>query len=343
MIRAALAAVLLTVVAACTATPSPPTASPVVIATPTMTPAPATAAPSPSATRYANPVLGYALTLPAPWRVSECLSRMPAAGPFVGFDVFTTRTPSEEHALGAGGDTGGTGALAWIISVTVEVSGQQPADFAAAHAGGIGAKVQPTTLGGREAARLGDGTSVAPTYYVASAGRMYTITLGQGFEARPPLVTDAAFDAIVHSISFVTPTPRPTPTPVPTLSPAVEAVVDAVAAAFAASDADKLRDLMPPKCWFQSAGYQSSGTLVSREKLAEGLRASFAKGLKVTVEARPIHAPSPILEGAFWVWSDWAAYGSAPFTPQSTTQLVFDRIDGQWYWTGAIFNAGSLR
>jgi hypothetical protein len=347
VIRVAVGALLIAIVSGCTATPSVPSASPATIAspsaTPTASPAPTTAAPSPTATRHVNPVLGYGVTLPPGWRISECLSGLIREGSFIGYDVLTTRTPTEEHDLGAGGDTGGSGALTWIISIGVETSTRSPAEYATAAGGSIGERLETLTIDGKPAVRRVDGVGRASTYYVANAGRMYLVGLSQGFDARPPLVTDAAFDAVAQSISFVTAIARPTPTPVPTLSPAVEALVDAVTAAFAASDADRLRELMPPKCWFHSAGYQSSGVSVSREKMAEGFRASFAKGLKVTVEARPIMTDAPFLKGPFWVWSDWSAYGSAPFTPRSTTQLVFDQIDGRWYWIGALFNAGSLR
>jgi hypothetical protein len=328
--------------AACTAAPAAPSASPVTIASPTATSAPTNPVPSPTASRHTNPILGYSVTLPPAWRVSECLSGL-SQGTQVGHDVLTTRTASEEHDLGAGGDTGPTGAFTWTITIAADLSTLSPTEYATAHGGSLGEQLEALTLDGRPAVRRVDGVGRASMYLVATAGRMYTIVLSPGFDAPPPLVTDAAFESVAQSISFITPAARPTPTPAPTLSPAVEAVVDAVAAAFASSDADRLRELMPPTCWFMSAGYQSSGVSVSREKMAEGFRTSFAKGLKVTVEARPIKTDAPFLRGPFWVWSEWSAYGSSPFTPQSTTQLVFDQIDGRWYWTGALFNAGSLR
>lgn len=344
MIRAA-ACALLVVTVACTATPSAPSASPAAVASPTAAPTPSpvptTAAPSPTGTRHVNPVLGYSVTLPPPWRVSECLSGLSRDGTFLGQDVFTTRTAADEHDLGAGGDTGGSGAVTWTIAIAADISSMSPAEYATAQGGSVTDKLEQTTLDGRPAVRRVDGVGTTQTYYVGNAGRMYLIHLSQSFEARPALMTDAAVDAVARSLSFVTPSARPTPTPAPTLTPAVEAVVDAVAAAFAASDADRLRDLMPPKCWFQSAGYASSGVSVSREKMAELLRTSFAQGRKVSVEARPIMTNAPYVRGPFWVWSTWSAYGSTPF--ESVTQLVFDQIDGRWYWTGALFNAGSLR
>ena len=346
VMRAVAGALLIGILSACTSTPSAPTASPLVAASPTAaptaSPAPTTAAPSPTA-RHVDPVLGFSVALPLGWRVSECLSRVAADGSYLGQDVLTTRTVAEEHDLGGGGDTGGSGALTWVINIAVETSSQTPTEYATARGGTLGDKVESTTIDGRPATRVRDAVGRSLAYYVANAGRMYSVGLSQGFEARPPLATDAAFDAVAQSMSFVTPTARPTPTPVPELSPAVVALVDAVASAFAASDADRLRELMPPRCWFFSAGYRSSGVSISREKMAELLRSSFANGLKVAVESRPIRTDAPFVRGPFWVWSTWSAYGSAPFTPQSTVQLVFDQIDGRWYWIGALFNADELR
>ena len=289
-----------------------------------------------------NEVLGFAVTVPAPWRVSECQSGVTSEGAYLGQDVLTWRTAAEEHDVGGGADTGGSGVFTWVIRIAVQISAKSAAEFAAAGGGSVGDKVEVTAIDGRPAIRKALGLTGLATYYVANEGRVYAIGLSMGRDPNapsPPSTIEATFDAIARSLTFVTPTTRPTPSPAPQLSPAVAAVVDAVAAAFAASDADKLRELMPPKCWFTSAGYQSSGTSLSREKMAELLRSSFAKGLKVTVESRPIRIDAPFVRGPFWVWSTWSAYGSAPFTPESTVQLVFDQIDGRWYWVGALFNA----
>ena len=147
------------------------------------------------------------------------------------------------------------------------------------------------------------------------------------------------FDTIAHSVTLTTPAARPTPTADPAPTAAVEALADAVAAAFAASDADRLHDLMTPVCWFNAGFNQSEGSAASRDKVAASLRTSFSQGLKVTVEPRPIMTKPP-MPGSFWIWSTWSAYGAPPrTTPQSNVQLVFDQIDGRWYWVGALFNA----
>lgn len=286
------------------------------------------------------------MTVPAPWRVSECLSGLSREGTYLGQDVLTWRTAAEEHDLGGGGDTGGSGAFTWVITIAAQISSQSEAEFAAAVGGSVGDKVETTTIDGRPAIRKADGLTGRVTYYVANEGRVYSIGLSIGFDPNapsPPSTTEATFDAVARSLTFVTPTARPTPSPAPQLSPAVAAVIDAVAAAFATSDADKLRELMPPKCWFMSAGYASSGVVLSREKMADQLRASFALGRRVTVESRPINTDAPYVRGPFWVWSTWSAYNAPSFNPESVTQLVFDQIDGRWYWTGALFNAGSLK
>src|SRR5439155_11709181 len=122
------------------------------------------------------------------------------------------------------------------------------------------------TIDGKPALRVTDGFAQGwPAYYVATAGRMYTIYLSAVFYVPQPLaVTEAVFDAIARSVTFVTPTGRPTPSPAPQLSAEVTTLVDAVAAAFAASDADRLRELIVPTCWFGGGYYQSSPVATSR-------------------------------------------------------------------------------
>ena len=285
-----------------------------------------------------NAALGYAVTLPPSWRVSDCLSRIEVKDPvFLGQDVLTWRTAADEQDLGVHGGTGATGAFAWVVMVEAEISSQTPTQFATARAGGNGGQVQTTTIDGKPAARQFGAADESLGYYVASSGRMYGITVVPGVDPRPPQLPNATFDAIARSMTLVTPAPRPTPTPAPVVTAAVENTVDAVAAAFAASDADRLRDLMKPTCWFSSGYYQSEGVSMSRDKMAAQIRTSFSQGLKVTVEPRPIR-PDPLMPGSFWVWSTWSAYGTPP-TPQSNVQLVFDQIDGRWYWVGALFNA----
>jgi len=335
-------AAMLVVVAACgpaavTPSPSPSASVAVTSPTPTPSPAPTTAAPSPTAGRFANAVLGYTAALPPPWRVSACLSRIEntTEQTYLGQDVLTWHSVAEEQDLGVSGGTGPTGAFAWVITVEVQVSGQTAADFATARAGGSGGRSDPDTIGGRPAARVADGSGNTIAYYVANGGRMYSIQIVSTGDPRPAQLSPATFDAIAHSVSFTTPTARPTPTTEPVPTAAVEAVADAVAAAFAASDADRLHDLMTPVCWFNSGVNQSEGSAASRDKLAAGLRTSFSQGLKVTVEPRPIMTKPP-MPGSFWVWSTWSAYGT---TPKSNVQLVFDQIDGRWYWIGALFNA----
>jgi hypothetical protein len=46
------------------------------------------------------------------------------------------------------------------------------------------------------------------------------------------------------------------------------------------------------------------------------------------------------MPGSFWIWSTWSEYGVPPrTTPKSNVQLVFDQVEGRWYWTGALYNA----
>ena len=335
---------LIALVAGCGPSSTAPTASPsssaLVVASVSPTPVPTTPAPSPTPGRFSNPVLGYAVTLPTAWRVSDCISRLELREPvYLGFDLLTWRTVAEDQDLGVPGGTGPSGAFSWVVMIEVQNSSQTVMEFATARAGGNGGQLQTTTIDGKPAARTFDTANNSLGYYAANAGRMYSITLVPGIDARPAQLSNATFDSIARSVTFTTPVARPTPTPAPIVTPGVEAAADAVAAAFAASDADRLRDLVTPRCWFNSGYNQSEGSSASRDKMIAGLRTSFAQGLKVTVEPRPILS-GPAMPGSFWIWSTWSSYGLPPrVVAQSNVQLVFDQIDGRWYWVGALFNA----
>jgi hypothetical protein len=340
-IRTLFAVLVTGLLAGCASSPpsASPTSSAVGAASPTSTVASTTAAPSPTPVRHANAVLGYAVTLPPAWRVSECLSRISQDPAFVGHDVLTWRTVADEQDLGVSGGTGPTGAFAWIVMIEAQVTPQTVMEFVAARAGGSAGAVESATIDGRAAARTFDSAGNSTGYHLAGSGRMYSITITPGSESRPPQLTNATFDAIARSVTLVAPAARPTPTPAPVVTPVVEALADAVAAAFAASDADRVRDLITPRCWFNAGYWQSEGTASSRDKFTAGLRTAFSQGLKVTVEPRPIRT-APLTGGAFWVWSTWSAYGTPPrSSPQSNVQLAFDQVDGRWYLVGALFNA----
>lgn len=344
--RAAIAALLVIVVAGCQSPAIAPTgsqtATPVAVASPTAPPS--TAAPSPgSGIRHVNDVLGFAVTLPPPWRVSGCLSGVTREGTWVGQDVFTWRTIAEEHDLGGAADAGGSGAMNWIITIAAELSTLAPPEYARNRGGSVGDKIDMMTIDGRPATRVSGGFG-GTWIYVANAGRMYTLTFSTNYEPGPK-TTDVTltFDSITRSFAFVTPSARPTPSTTPTLTPAVATLVDAIAAAFAASDADRIRDLMPPTCWVQTGSYQSSPEQASREKITERLRTAFAQGLKVTVESRPIRTAAPFVGSPFWVWSTWSPYGPTPPPVKDIVLLGFDQRDGRWYWTKALHYADDLR
>ncbi len=340
MMRTLAAVLLVGMLSGCAS--SPPAASPsaVVVASPTSTPVATTIAPSPTPSgRHVNAVLGYAVTLPPQWRVSECLSSLSPGPEFVGADVLTWRTAAEELDLGVSGGTGPTGAFSWVVMIEAQITAQTAMELATTRAGGTGGRLEPATLDGRPAVRAFDGSANSLGYYVASAGRVYSVTLVPGNDPRPPQLATTTFDAIARSVTLVAPAARPASTPAPIMGPAVEALADAVAAAFAASDADRVRDLITPKCWITAGYWQSEGTSTSRDKFVAGLRTAFAQGLKVTVEPRPIRT-APLMRGSFWVWSTWSSYGLPPrVTPPSNVQIVFDQIDGRWYWVSSLFNA----
>src|SRR5688572_13641325 len=148
-----------------------PSASTGVVASPTSTPVATTIAPSPTPSgRHVNAVLGYAVTLPPSWRVSECLSSLSQGPEYVGTDVLTWRTAAEEMDLGVFGGTGPTGAFSWVVMIEAQITSQTAMELATARAGGSGGRLEPATLDGRPAVRAFDDARSSLGYYVASAG-----------------------------------------------------------------------------------------------------------------------------------------------------------------------------
>lgn len=315
---------------------SPPPATAISTQTPSASP---TVVSSPATTlAFENAVLGYRMTLAPSWRRSECLSRIELTDPkHFGQDVLTWRTVAAERDVGVTGGAGAVGAFAWVVTIIVQASegltGPQYAERVRGGGGG-GEVFQPSEIDGTPAVRVRNGAGFELAYYVARNDRMYTFGFTPSPLARPAVADEATLDAMARSIRFVTPAPRPTPTARPALNAGAEAVVDEIAAAFSAKDADRLRALITPRCWFNSGFSGGGGAAASGDLVADGWRTRFASGLTVRVEPRPIQ-PDPPMPGAYSVWSTW----TEPGQPIGDVQLVIDQVEGRWFLIGALFNA----
>jgi len=299
--RAVIAIVTAACVSACVSpAAAPPTAS--ASSSPTPTPS-ATASPSPSpsptaaASTYTNPVLGYRIELPSPWRRSSCLStedqtQLPAGDGFV-------RVAEQDER---GSDTG------YLFDV-VQVRAERNPDRLTPEqwqASGImpgssmqGQTTEPATVDGRSALLVRPGPGLSLAYLVPVGDRMFVI----GYEDPHNDTSNAAtMDRIVRSFHPLTDRERasaPLPTAVPARS--AETVADTIAEGFARLDADLLATVMAP-C-MAAALEQAGGTFTPRSEFVSELRDLFAAGLRVAVERRPIASDAT---GTF-VRASWAA------------------------------------
>lgn len=312
--------------------------SPTQSASPSASPS-RSASPSAAAGAFENAQLGYRVTLPPPWRHSDCLSTVIANNPVnLGQDLFTVLTEQQEYASPPSGTNPGA---AWQWATDVAVDGN-PDRLSAmdwvqqGRAGGaVGQRVEPTTIAGEPAVKVTGGARFALAYYVPGNGRMYAIGYTGGAEPKPAGSSEQSFETIARSLMFVAPKPIAGATPASAQPPAAAtALADALAAAFASRDADAIGRLVTPKCWLNTGYYQSEGVAVTREALVNALRDDFAKGLRVTVEPRPVFREPPT-PGAYWIWSTWRRPGQ----PDQNVQLTLGEIDGRWYWAGALYNA----
>jgi hypothetical protein len=337
---AAVAAVLLAVLVvrpSNVAAPSPaPTvsasATPTATATPSVSPsAAATSAPPPSATaspaggRYVSALLGYSLDLPPPWHRSSCNG------------VVTQQTPTpmgEEFWPVAVRDETGTdmGVAYPAIRVFAEANpqGLTPRQWAESgrSVGGTRQGIEDVTFADRPAARQPD-ASTPPTYYVANAGRMYVVN--PSFHTPPDAATLQTMARIVESFRFLTSAEQAAaraalPSAAPPRTP--EQVGDGVAAAFAAKNADALAAFLSP-C-VTTAGENAGGSFVSREKYVDDLRARFAAGLVVIVQARTFDGDRA--RGDLTIQSTWHESSG----PQERKLMLRRGDNERWEWQGTI-------
>lgn len=143
---------------------------------------------------------------------------------------------------------------------------------------------EPATLDGRNALLLRSGPLLTLAYLIPVADRVYIV----GYQNTPNDTSNVPeMDRMIRSFHLLTDQERgaaPTPAPVPARS--VEMVADTVADGFARQDVDLLATVMAP-C--MSVGLEQAGsTFTTRAAFAKQLRDSFAAGLRVTVQRRPI-------------------------------------------------------
>jgi len=316
-----------------TTAPSPsPTATATLSATPTPS-SPPTATPSPSPSPRPNPTtgpasytnggLGYRVQIPAGWRRSECLTtRGDQKVPY--FETFTTASVEEELGTDTGPasdvvtirseDAAGLSALQWLSSGRIGTA--------------VGQRFESTTFDGKDAARIvviATGTPIA--YVVPGRGRMYILQRGQRvFEPN----TATAANALINSFHILTDAELAGP-PFATTAPAATRTAEDVASAIAKGFTDKDTTVLAGVAWFcLTHGVENAGgSFASTPKTMSDLKAAFANGLAVTVQASPFSDQRADFAAIKGVWTD-------PGKPAKTVTFTIVKIGPTWYWDGWI-------
>ena len=318
------------------APPSPsPTPSASAPAAATASRATASPAPTPSASaspaggRYMSALLGYSLELPAPWHRSICNGPVTQQTPVPHGEVFHGVDPRDTAG-------GGTGTVHPAVQVFAE---QNPEDLSprtwaeSARSGAeLGQQVEDVTYAGRPAARKSAPGRI-PTYFVRQRDRMYVV--GPGVST-PLGASDQHTEVIVRiigSFRFITDAEQAAaraalPTAPPARTP--EQVADGLAAAFAAKNVGALAELAAP-C-LSTFAEQGDGLTISGEKYLDDLRAAFAAGLVVTVQARPIEGDRTREHPQLTIRSAWQ-------DARGTTERklwLYRGLNDRWEWAGTI-------
>lgn len=255
--------------------------------------------------------------MPAPWRRSSCLStqdqtKLPAGDGFV-------RVPEQDERAT---DTGYTFET---VQVRVEPNLDQLTPERWLVSGTLGSTqgqtTESTTLDGRNALLVRPTAALALAYLVPMAERMFVIGYQNAYNDTS---NAAAMDRIVRSFHVLTDQERAAaPSPAPTTPRTAESVADTLAEGFAQLNADLLATVMAP-C-MAAALEQAGGTFTPRGAFVSQLRETFAAGLRVTVQRRPIESDAT---GTF-VRATWQAVA----VQQRDLYLKRDGDVWSWYLT----------
>ena len=318
-----------------------PIASATVDATATATPSPTaapTAKPNPTAGPgiYTSFAYAYRVELPVGWRRSACQStRDPSQPP--GIETFTNATVEAETGTDIGpaqdvvlvrveDNAAGRSALNWLGS-------GQMGSFS-------GTKFEQMTFDNNtDAARivtLDGATTLAIA--VNARFRMYAVSRGL---REPTPASEASARAIMTSLHILRDselaeakaTLASPPTPPARL---VEDVADALARGFSQKDTSVLASVTTD-C-FDSALENAGASFRATSVVLAEIKNSFANGLVVTVQPRPIEFGPAAPPQAFsaTVRATWTESGKAA----RNVKLMMQRVGNTWYWQGVLYLQG---
>lgn len=339
---AVVAAVVLLRPPADLAAPSPPAAFPSATALPSPTASPVA---SPTASPSSSPIpqglymskrLGFALTLPPPWRKASCGNTDPGRDQLPVAEQFTS-APLMEELIGHAGNANDR------VDVRLEGNpgSQTPTQFAQQRF--QNSPVSPVTFAGRPAVEVRTtafGPGDAIIYMFAEGDRMYSVSALLKSAALPDIQTMLAILRSFRLLSSAERQALPDPTPIPAAAPTAQALAAMLKTGLEQKDLAALEGLLGP-CVSQGV-VPGGGSSEPRERFVAELRQQFAAGITVTVDASAILTDTggPTYS---YVWSKWNASppggGSAPGSPGPQTfnvQLIFTQTSGGFYWSGTL-------
>ena len=196
-------------------------------------------------------------------------------------------------------------------------------------------KVEPMTLGGREAVRLvaDNATAVTNAFAIRASDRVYYLSLPQGLPSPRPKTW---LDEIARTFVAIQPAPFPAPTATTAPKVATRAVGEALARAFAARDADAVARVITPRCWLSVGSTVPSGGINRATALfIADLRAQFARAdFSVSVDPQVQVRTQPVTgTEEYFLRSTWRESGRV-----TEVDLFLGEVEGRWYWTLAMHN-----
>jgi hypothetical protein len=308
-------------------------------ATPTATPSPiavVTAKPNPTAGPgvYTSLAYAYRVELPSGWRRSVCQStRDPSQPPAV--ETFTNASVAEESGTDTGpaqdvvlvrveDNAGGQSALNWLESGKMGFS--------------MGSRFEKITFDNNpDAARIVTIDGATTLGIVVNARfRMYAVSRGL---REPTPTAEAPARGIMTSLHILrdneladAKATLATPPPVPARS--AEEVADALARGFGQKDTAALAAVADAclSTGLENAGVGFRATSIS---LAE-MKNSFANGLVVTVQARPIEFGSGPSPSGGMIRATWTEAGKGA----RNVKLMMSKVGNAWVWIGVLYLQG---
>ena len=271
---------------------------------------------------YTSVALAYRIELPAGWRYSQCQSATDIGATVAGrTEAFTSASVADE----AGTDVGPTHPVVGVRVVDNPAGRTALQWLSDGGVGFSGDTFEPTTVDGRDGARVVTSTREVRTLVTAARGRIYAVSWHGPNTARPEV---QAMMSSVHVLSDAELAAAQTAlaTPTPTAPRTAEAVADTLARGFAQKDTAVLATV----AWAcLTRGLQNSGgSFASSTRVLDELKQAFAEGATFNVTPRPVTATADYAS----VESTLTETGKAP------RRLVLNMLKhGEtWYWMGWI-------